>query len=168
MKKMLCLLLTVVLVLGMFAGCANNTAEPAESKAPANATVSDNPPADNEDAGNETTDVPDLSGRTITLLTTDTWVSGLSLSDILPKFRQIEERTGCTIVWDTAPGGSDYDTLVQTRLTGDPSECPDIIMIGTNTSTLSKYIEDDLLYNIFDDLMYAPTLQTSIMFINRV
>lgn len=158
MKKMLCLLLTVVLVLGMFAGCANNTAEPTESKAPTSPTVSENPPADNKDDSNETTDVPNLSGKTITLLTTDTWVSGLSLSDILPKFKQIEERTGCTIVWDTAPGGGDYDTLVQTRLTGDPSECPDIIMIGTNTSTLSKYIEDDLLYNIFDAFDVCPNI----------
>lgn len=149
MKKMLCLLLTLVLALSLFAVCASGTAESTESKTPADAPVSED---------SKTADVPDLSGKTITLLTTDTWVSGISLSDILPKFKQIEERTGCTIVWDTAPGGSDYDTLVQTRLTGDPSECPDIIMIGTSTSTLSKYIEDDLLYNIFNAFDVCPNI----------
>src|SRR5690554_3779251 len=61
---------------------------------------------------------PNLEGVTIRLLTEDTWVSGFSLSDILPRFKQIENRTGCKIIWSTIPGGSDYSSVVQTRIAG--------------------------------------------------
>lgn len=134
MKRFVSLLLLVIMVVSIFAGCNNLS-------------------TDNGQVGalQTTTDknaIPDLTGRTITILTTDTWLAGMTLSDVLPKFKQIEERTGCTIVWETAPGGSDFDTVLQTRLTGDPSESPDIILLPTNTTVLSKYIDQDLLFDI--------------------
>ena len=75
----------------------------------------------NSNNGNTITDssdpsAPNLEGVTIRLLTEDTWVAGFSLSDILPRFKQIERRTGCKIIWNTIPGGSDYNSVVQTRI----------------------------------------------------
>lgn len=145
MKRFVSLLLLVIMVVSIFAGC-------------------NNPSTNNGQVGTlqTTTDknaIPDLTGRTITILTTDTWLAGMTLSDILPKFKQIEERTGCTIVWETAPGGSDFDTVLQTRLTGDPSESPDIILLPTNTTVLSKYIDQDLLFDITRAYDYCPNIK---------
>lgn len=145
MKRILSLLLVLIIVIGIFAACDSNTVNQGD-----------------KGALKKTTDknaVPDLTGRTISILTTDTWLSGMTISDVLPKFKQIEERTGCTIVWETAPGGGDFDTVLQTRLTGDPSESPDIILLPTNTTVLSKYIDQDLLFDLTQSYEYCPNIK---------
>lgn len=147
LKKVLCLLLALLTTLCLFSGCAGGETVPSSEKTEGLTPLSD-PNA-----------IPNLQGRTITILTTDTWVSGLSISDVLPKFRQIEERTGCTIVWETAPSGGDFNTVLQTRLTGDPSECPDIILLPTNTTTLSKYISEGLLFDLTKAYDYCPNIK---------
>ena len=142
MKKSLCFMLAAILVLGLFAGC-NKTNTPG-------GTV--NPDFEVYEGA------PDLRGKTITILSENTWVSGIDFSDILPRFKQIEERTGCTIVWQTIPGGTDYSTVVQTRL-ADPDNCPDIIMMSTDMPALTKYIEDDLLYDITKSYDTCPNIK---------
>lgn len=144
-KRLLCLLIAIITLFSIAAcGSADNSTDKGNA-GKVNAVGKDG--------------IPDLSGRTITILTTDTWVSGLSLSDVLPKFRQIEERTGCTIVWETTTAGGDYSTVLQTRLTGDPSECPDIILVPTTTATLSKYIDDGLLYDLTGAYDVCPNIK---------
>lgn len=143
MKRVLCLLLAVVMAVGLFAGCSN--------------TGSDSTGGNKDFEPYE--GAPNLNGVTITILTENTWVSGINFSDILPRFKQIEERTGCTIVWETVAGGTDYNTLVQTRLAGDPSDCPDIIMLQTETGTLSSYIDQELLYDITKAYDVCPNIE---------
>ena len=145
MKRVLSLLLVVIMVAALFAGCNPNTDEP-------DATV-DQGFTPHEGA-------PNLSGKTITILSENTWVSGIDFSDILPRFKQIEEYTGCKIVWETVPGGTDYNTLVQTRLAGDPADCPDIIMMQSNTGTLMEYIDQDLLYDFTKAYDVCPNIKT--------
>lgn len=143
MKRVLCLLLAVIMAVGLFAGCSN--------------TGSDSTGGNKDFEPYE--GAPNLNGVTITILTENTWVSGINFSDILPRFKQIEERTGCTIVWETVAGGTDYNTLVQTRLAGDPSDCPDIIMLQTETGTLSSYIDQELLYDITKAYDVCPNIE---------
>ena len=95
MKRVLCLLLAVIMAVGLFAGCSN--------------TGSDSTGGNKDFEPYE--GAPNLNGVPITILTENTWVSGINFSDILPRFKQIEERTGCTIVWETVAGGTDYNTL---------------------------------------------------------
>ncbi len=143
MKKLLCLLLVMVMMLSLLTACKKD----------------DLPQGTGEITDNSDPNAPDLTGRVIKILTEETWVSGVSLSDVLPRFKQIEERTGCTIVWETIAGGSDYSTVIQTRLTGDPEDCPDIVMMGSGTSQLAKYIEDDLLYDYTKAFDVCPNIK---------
>ncbi len=142
MKRAICLLLAAILCLSMFAGCGPQNME-------GSGTITDT----------SDPNAPDLTGVTIRLLTEDTWVSGFSLSDILPRFKQIEERTGCTIIWETIAGGSDYETVVQTRLTATDDSCPDIVLFETNTSKLSKFIEDDVFYDFTKAYDVCPNIK---------
>ncbi len=142
MKRAICLLLAAILCLGMFAGCGPRNVE-------GTGTITDT----------SDPNAPDLTGVTIRLLTEDTWVSGFSLSDILPRFKQIEERTGCTIIWETIAGGSDYETVVQTRLTATDNSCPDVVLFETNTSKLSKFIEDDIFYDYTKAYDVCPNIK---------
>ena len=89
---------------------------------------------------------PDLSGKTLNIISNDTWVSGITLASILPRFKQVEDRTGVTLKWDVLPGGDDYDTLLQTRLAAD--DRPDIIMLVPDAVRLSKFINDGMLADI--------------------
>ena len=140
MKRIVSLLLAVLLVAGIFTACG---------KKEENYYNPDFVPTEG---------VPNLNGKVITIMTTNTWVSGLDLSQILPRFKQVEERTGCKIIWETAPNG-DYDTVVQTRLTGDFDDCPDIIMISSSTALMTKYIVEGLLYDITEAYDVCPNIK---------
>lgn len=133
MKKTLSLLLVLSLLLGLMGSALATT--PANSEA------------------------PDLRGRTIKIMTSDTWVAGLSISDILPRFRQIEERTGCTIEWETVV--ADYSTVLSTRLTGDPAECPDIVALSfdTNLYYIASLVEEGILYDITQAFDVCPNIE---------
>lgn len=143
MKRILSLLLVAIMVVALFAGCNEHTG----------------PEGTVDDSFTPHKGAPNLSGKTITILSENTWVSGVNFSDILPRFKQIEEYTGCTIVWETVPGGTDYNTLVQTRLAGDPSDCPDIIMMQSNTGTLTEYIDQDLLFDFTSAYDICPNIK---------
>lgn len=143
MKRVLSLLLVAIMVMTLFAGCT-----PSDPY--------DNGPVEGFEPHEG---APNLSGKTITILSENTWVSGINFSDILPRFKQIEEYTGCKIVWETVPGGTDYNTLVQTRLAGDPEDCPDIIMMQSNTGTLTGYIDQDLLYDFTKAYDVCPNIE---------
>lgn len=158
MRKIICLLLAVIMILGLFSACGGDTGKETE---PPKIVGGDETPSDDVQGGEVAADpnaAPDLSGKTIKIMTTDTWVAGLTISDVLPRFKQIEERTGCTIVWETV--STDYGTVLSTRLTGDPSDCPDIVLLGgTNMNTLSSYIEDGLLYDITKAFDVTPNIK---------
>lgn len=158
MKKILCLLLAAVMVFGLLTACGNSAAP----STPTNGNnVGQTQGVDNVQSGSDAADpnaAPDLSGKTIKIMTTDTWVAGLTISDVLPRFQQIEERTGCTIVWETV--ATDYDTVLATRLTGSTSDCPDIVLLGgTNLNTISSYIEEGLLYDITKAFDVTPNIK---------
>lgn len=157
MKKILCLLLAAVMVIGLLSACGNTTTpEDTHKDTPAQTQGGDN--VQSGDDAVQPGDVPDLSGKTIKIMTTDTWVAGLTISDVLPRFKQIEERTGCTIIWETV--ATDYDTVLSTRLTGSAADCPDIVLLGgTNLNTLSSYIEEGLLYDITKAFDVTPNIK---------
>ena len=102
---------------------------------------------------------PNLEGEVIRLLTEDTWLSGFSLSDILPRFKQIEARTGCTIIWNTIPGGSDYSSVVQTRIAAADKDSPDIVLTDSNLNNIAEYIQQGLVYNYKDAYDVCPNIK---------
>lgn len=144
MKRLLTLLITIMMLLSMFTACDGGGSGVSSNSGGVKPVGEDG--------------IPDLTGKTITILTQDTWVSGLSLSSILPRFKQIEERTGCKIVWNTA-SGTDFNTVLQTQLTGNFDECPDIIMLSTSNSAMAKYIDGGLLYDVTKAYDYCPNIK---------
>lgn len=151
MKKIISLLLVLAMFATLFAACG--TTKPAETKGPApaetKAAVPETEAAVPEtEAQPEKVDLnaaPDLSGVTIRIMTNSSITSGVDYSTILPRWKQVEERTGCKIIWEVID--TDYDTVLNTRLAGDPSEAPDIVIAGSVTGAAS-YIDDGLFYNI--------------------
>jgi len=162
MKRFVCLILTVAIVIGLMAGCgktkSKSTTTPAETTATNSGgekTTTGSEEAKNTVASKEP---PNLKGKTITIMTTDTWVAGLTLSDVLPRFKQIEARTGCTIVWETV--ATDYSPVLQPRLTGNSSDCPDIVLLGgTSMVQIAKYIDEGLLYDITKAYDVCPNIK---------
>lgn len=147
MKRVISFILAAAMLLSL-AACTqpggettpNPTAQPTQEQG---ATVADN--------------APDLRGKTITILTRQTWVSGVNLSDILPRFKQVEERTGVKIVWQTA--SSDYMTVVQTRLAGDIEDCPDIVLMDPSTAYIVKFTDEGILYDVTQAYDVCPNIK---------
>ncbi len=183
MKKTLCLLLSAVLLMGLIGACGKtpdnsasggNTPNAGGSSAGTGSGSSGTGSGSGGGTGGSLdgagtsgdggsgavipgNEAPDLSGRTIRLLTQETWVSGVSLSDILPRFKQIEERTGCKLIWETV--SSDFETVLQTRLLGSASECPDIVLVNGSMATLQKYIEDGIVYDLTRAYDVTPNIK---------
>ena len=141
MKKILLCVLSI-LCLFAFVGCGKTN------------TGGDNVIKDTSDPN-----APNLEGTVIRLLTEDTWLSGFSLSDILPRFKQIENRTGCTIIWNTIPGGSDYSSVVQTRIAAGDKDCPDIVLTDSNLNNIAEYIQQGLVYNYKNAYDVCPNIK---------
>ena len=100
--------------------------------------------------------VPDLSGKTVTLMSADTYADQGSFSDIMPVFQKYEEMTGVKLVWETI--NTDYNTVLQTRLASGIN-LPDVVSLGTKVDKLFavNLIEDHMLVNINDYMEeYAP------------
>ena len=132
MKKLTCMLLAVIMLLGMLSACA--VAEEPDLYA-----------------------VPDLTGVTIRIMTNSSITSGVDYATILPRWRQVEERTGCTIIWEVID--SDYSTVLNARLSGTATEAsPDIVMAGTVTGAAS-YIEDGLFYELTQCFDICPNMK---------
>lgn len=156
MKKILAMLLAVIMVVSMLSACGGSGTDAAPGTVAAPDTTAAPP---NVDApGTEAVDyvnAPDLSGITLRIMTDESGWSEDGYASILPKFRQIEELTGCTIIWETIT--ADYDTVLQTRLAGDPSECPDIVML-TQGMVPSSYIDDGWVVPVSDYFDIAPNI----------
>ena len=151
MKKILAMLLAVVMVLGLFTACGNTTPETTEPKSPEGTNPPESTPVEDETV--DYVNAPDLSGKTIRILTAESGWTAEGYASLLPKFEQIEELTGCTIIWE-APA-ADWETLLQTRLAGDVSEAPDIIFNGGFKAPASQ-IEDGYLVAVSDYFDIAP------------
>ena len=102
--------------------------------------------------------VPDLSGKTVTLMSADTYADQGSFSDIMPIFKKYEEMTGVKLVWETV--NTDYNTVLQTRLSSG-TNLPDVVSLGTKVDKLFavNLIEDGMLANVYDYMEeYAPNM----------
>ncbi|MBQ9299812.1 MAG: extracellular solute-binding protein [Clostridia bacterium] len=101
--------------------------------------------------------VPDLRGKTVRLLSMETYASSGSFSDIMPLFKRYEEMTGVTIEWDSF--STDYVTVMQTRLAAGIN-LPDVVSLGgsLDLSLASKLIEDEMFVNINDYLDDLPNI----------
>ena len=102
--------------------------------------------------------VPDLSGKTVTLMSADTYADQGSFSDIMPIFKKYEEMTGVKLVWETV--NTDYNTVLQTRLSSGIN-LPDVVSLGTKVDKLFavNFIEDGILANVNDYMEdYAPNM----------
>lgn len=156
MKKIASLLLVAAMLITVFAGCSNTNVETDDTQGSASGQES-NPQTSMPDDGEvDYVNAPDLSGMTIRIMTDESGWTTDGYASVLPKFKQIEELTGCTIVWETIT--SDYSTVLQTRLVGDPADCPDIVML-TNSKAPSNYIEDGFLAAISDYYDVAPNIE---------
>ena len=142
MKRIVCLLLTAAMVLAMFAGCSENN--PDSTGGTANISQIG------------LNDVPDLSGVTIRILTNSAFTSGVDYATILARWEQVEERTGVTLIWECID--TDYNTVLNTRLAGDTSTAPDIVMLSGVTEA-ATYIEDDLLFDLTEAYDYCPNIK---------
>lgn len=143
MKRIVCLLLTTIMILAMFCGCSGNTS-------------GNNGTGNNEIEKVGLNDIPDLSGVTIRILTNSAFTSGVDYAQILARWEQVEERTGCKLIWECID--TDYNTVLNTRLAGDTSTAPDIIMLSGMTEA-SSYIEDHLLFDLTEAYDYCPNIK---------
>ena len=141
MKRVFSLLLIAVMVVAMFAGCSDS---PEGSAGNVNVTeIGEN-------------DIPDLSGVTIRILTNGAFTAGVNYADILARWEQVEERTGVKLIWECID--TDYSTVLGTRLAGDTSTAPDIVMLSGMTDGAS-YIEKDYLFDLTEAYDYCPNIK---------
>lgn len=143
MKRLIGLLLVLVMMASMLMACSPTALKPNGGS--------------NVQEVTDKNAVPDLTGVTIRIMTNSSITSGVDYSTILPRWEQVAERTGCTIIWEVID--SDYYTVLNTRLVGDPSICPDIVMAGPVTSA-DSYIEDELFYNIKEAFPACPNIKS--------
>ena len=179
-KKLLSCLLTAVLAGSMLAGCGSssgNTSSTADSVPAENKTeaVSEeggaqeqSDPADNT-AINATGTVYDLGGLklpicdpgsvTLTYMGNDTWCAGVSYNDGTAVQKEIENRTGIHIEWDTY--SSDVETVLQTRL-ASMEGLPDMVEIPPFDSNVGvdTYSSNGVLIPLNDLIEeYAPNIK---------
>lgn len=179
-KKLLSCLLTIACVSSMLAGCGStgNTSgaadiAPAESKteaAESNGTqeAEESAPADASTV-NATGTVYDLGGLklplcdpgsvTLTYMGNDTWCAGVSYNDGTAVQKEIENRTGVHIEWDTY--SSDVETVLQTRL-ASLEGLPDMVEIPPFDSNVGvdTYSSNGVLIplnELIED--YAPNIR---------
>lgn len=179
-KKLLSCLLTAVLAGSMLAGCGSSSGNtsstadsvPAENKTEAvseeGGTQEQSDPADNT-AINATGTVYDLGGLklpicdpgsvTLTYMGNDTWCAGVSYNDGTAVQKEIENRTGIHIEWDTY--SSDVETVLQTRL-ASMEGLPDMVEIPPFDSNVGvdTYSSNGVLIPLNDLIEeYAPNIK---------
>ena len=179
-RKLLSCLLTIACVSSMLAGCGSsgNTSgaadtAPAESKTEAGEgtgtqAAEESAPADTSSV-NATGTVYDLGGLklpicdpgsvTLTYMGNDTWCAGVSYNDGTAVQKEIENRTGVHIEWDTY--SSDVETVLQTRL-ASLEGLPDMVEIPPFDSNVGvdTYSSNGVLIPLNDLIKeYAPNIQ---------
>ena len=179
-RKLLSCLLTIACVSSMLAGCGSsgNTSgaadtAPAESKTEAvegtgTQAAEESAPADTSSV-NATGTVYDLGGLklpicdpgsvTLTYMGNDTWCAGVSYNDGTAVQKEIENRTGVHIEWDTY--SSDVETVLQTRL-ASLEGLPDMVEIPPFDSNVGvdTYSSNGVLIPLNDLIKeYAPNIQ---------
>ena len=179
-RKLLSCLLTIACVSSMLAGCGSsgNTSgaadtAPAESKTEAvegtgTQAAEESAPADTSSV-NATGPVYDLGwlklpicdpgSVTLTYMGNDTWCAGVSYNDGTAVQKEIENRTGVHIEWDTY--SSDVETVLQTRL-ASLEGLPDMVEIPPFDSNVGvdTYSSNGVLIPLNDLIKeYAPNIQ---------
>lgn len=179
-KKLLSCLLTIACVSSMLAGCGStgNTSgaadtAPAESKTEAAESIGtqeaeESAPADASTV-NATGTVYDLGGLklplcdpgsvTLTYMGNDTWCAGVSYNDGTAVQKEIENRTGVHIEWDTY--SSDVETVLQTRL-ASLEGLPDMVEIPPFDSNVGvdTYSSNGVLIPLNELIEeYAPNIR---------
>ena len=179
-RKLLSCLLTIACVSSMLAGCGSsgNTSgaadtAPAESKTETvegtgTQAAEESAPADTSSV-NATGTVYDLGGLklpicdpgsvSLTYMGNDTWCAGVSYNDGTAVQKEIENRTGVHIEWDTY--SSDVETVLQTRL-ASLEGLPDMVEIPPFDSNVGvdTYSSNGVLIPLNDLIKeYAPNIQ---------
>lgn len=179
-RKLLSCLLTIACVSSMLAGCGSsgNTSgaadtAPAESKTEAvegtgTQAAEESAPADTSSV-NATGTVYDLGGLklpicdpgsvSLTYMGNDTWCAGVSYNDGTAVQKEIENRTGVHIEWDTY--SSDVETVLQTKL-ASLEGLPDMVEIPPFDSNVGvdTYSSNGVLIPLNDLIKeYAPNIQ---------
>ena len=179
-KKLLSCLLTAVLAGSLLAGCGSssgNTSSTADSVPSENKTEAvsveggaqeQSDPADNTainatgtvyDLGGLTLPICDPGSVTLTYMGNDTWCAGISYNDGTAVQKEIENRTGNHIEWDTY--SSDVETVLQTRL-ASMEGLPDMVEIPPFDSNVGvdTYSSNGVLIPLNDLLEeYAPNIK---------
>lgn len=179
-RKLLSCLLTIACVSSMLAGCGSsgNTSgaadtAPAESKTETvegtgTQAAEESAPADTSSV-NATGTVYDLGGLklpicdpgsvSLTYMGNDTWCADVSYNDGTAVQKEIENRTGVHIEWDTY--SSDVETVLQTRL-ASLEGLPDMVEIPPFDSNVGvdTYSSNGVLIPLNDLIKeYAPNIQ---------
>ena len=147
MKKYLSLLLAVVMLLTLFAGCGNKTAEPTE-------------PATTAASGGETTaatEAPVVTNADRENVSIRFAQFGNSVDDVKgmesdPIKKAIEAAVNVTLEYDTGVDG--FDDRMQTELfTGGAAE---LFPTWGETDKIAKWAEEDLVWNIAEIINAEP------------
>jgi len=162
LKQTICLIIAVVIFATTFAGCGGSK-ETADKKDSASTVKQEQSPtnADSGDTPNASGELRGLvfpfttTGETLRIATCD-YSAGVSISDELPVFKKISEKTGVKIIWEVVDPGN-YGTTMQTRLAAGV-DLPDMFKVPTADPT--KLIEDGIIIPI-DGLMaqHAPNMK---------
>lgn len=154
MKKILAMLLAVMMVLSLLSACSN-TPDPTAPPVSDEIKPTSAPEVSADDDKVDFVNAPDLSGQTVRLFSGEITSAEGGYPSILPRFQQVEELTGVKIEWE-APV-ADYESILQTRLVGDPAVAPDVIGNG-DYKTPVNMIEDGLAVAISDYFDIAPNM----------
>lgn len=123
MRKKLCLILAVSMIVFILAGCTSNTSAPESTSEPEQNTAS---PTDTPSETVPSNPMPIVTdGTTLSILTVENPYSGASLTENLPVWQEMENITGVKIEWQVS-NQDQYEITAQTRLAAGIN-LPDII-----------------------------------------
>ena len=153
-RSIIALLMVAILLIGMFSGCADGSADEesqgaeSESEEDLEAMIGTYPIAD--ESNPLTLKIWSTMGDTIANDIKD-------FNDILA-FQEMEERTGIHIEWEHAVSGQDteaFNLMLATR------DLPDLIRnnIGSEGKEAIKYVQDDVIIDLSPYMEYAPNFK---------
>lgn len=144
MKKMICVVLAIFMVLTAAGGCGTTGSTSSGSGTAASTSESTPESKAAAESGTNETAAP----RELTVCIQDIGVDDVSYTDDLPIWNEVEKRLNLKINWEVLPGDQ-YATSAQTRLAAGQN-LPDIIQVPGSASDVLKYANQGLLLKLND------------------
>jgi ABC-type sugar transport system, periplasmic component len=155
-KRMICVFITFALFMSMLIGCGNSKTGTSSTESKNNSQAAQSNPETTAASQEPQAMVFPLTttGEKLRIATQD--YSGVNISNDLPVFKAIKEKTGVDIVWE-AVISENYENTIQTRLASG-TDLPDMFQLPASSDPV-KLVKDGLIVPI-DDLMkkFAPNM----------